>query len=452
MADLISALFNPEGLNLNNTETPVEAIKEFRPSYKKGGDSGKFEAVIRFLPNPENPKDLSIIQKWTVFLKNPLTDQGKTIDSPSTVGEPDPLTQMFFALRNSKNAQAAALQDNFKRHQNFYSLVQVIECPQDPSLTNKILIWKYGIKIYEKICQEKTPVMQGQAPRQPFDLFKGRPFKVVAVKQQNFNNLDQSFFFDIQYPANCMRLVVDNPQAPGQKQVVPATLEMAQTEQGRQLISNFLTENAPKLSEYMYHPWDEETKKYVDDMILLHGKILNGAPITALQQASMAGAMSVQQPMSAAQPSITPTVVDPTQIYAQQPQMPTSPMSGMQIPVTPAPAAPATPSLGTILSQPAAPAAPAPADPMMGLGNTAPQNPAASSIDPTASLGVGVPGLSVGTEMPGMQVPPAAPTAAINGIDMSSVDSILNSTSQPVAPQTAPGIGDLSAVLNSTIV
>ena len=424
MADLIGALFNPEGLNLNNTEAPaIENVKEFRPSYKKGGDSGKFEAIIRFLPNPENPKDLSIIQKWTVFLKNPLNDQGRTIDSPSTVGEPDPLTQMFFALRNSKNAQANNLQDNFKRHQNFYSLVQVIECQQDPSLVNKILVWKYGIKIYEKICQEKTPVMQGQAPRQPFDLFKGRPFKVVAVKQQNFNNLDQSFFFDVAYPSNCMRILVDNPQAPGQKQVIPATLELAQTDQGKQIISNFLTENAPKLSEYMYRPWDEATKKYVDEMILLHGQILNGAPITALQQASMASAMAGQQPISAAQPTVTP--VDPMATQA-----------------------PASPSLGTILANPA-PAQPS-IDPVntavIGIGNV----PAAA---PEPAAPASIPGLTIGSEIPSMAPPTSVPgSASVQGIDMTSVDSILNSTAQPAAPQTAPGIGDLSAILNSTVV
>jgi len=446
MADLISTLFSPEGLNLNTTETPVESIKEFRPSYKKGGDSGKFEAVIRFLPNPENPKDLSIIQKWTVFLKNPLTDQGRTIDSPSTVGEPDPLTQMFFALRNSKNAQANALQDNFKRHQNFYSLVQVIECAQDPSLVNKILIWKYGIKIYEKICQEKTPVMQGQAPRQPFDLFKGRLFKVVAIKQQNFNNLDQSFFFDIQYPANCMRLVVDNPQQPGQKQVVAATMELAQTDQGRQLISNFLTENAPKLSEYMYTPWDADTKKYVDDMILLHGKILNGTPITALQQASMAGAMSVQQPMTAPQPTITPTTVDPTMSYGQGIQIPQSPTTPQQ--------PQGMPSLGAMLSgQPAGqPAAPqVSVDP--GIQIPTPQPSITPAVDPGVGPAPSIPGLSVGTDIPGVQAPQSVPGAAsIQGIDMSSVDSILNTNAAPVAPQAVPGIGDISQILNTTVV
>lgn len=448
MADLINALFDPAGLNTNNTEAPVENSREFKPSYKKGGESGRFEAIIRFLPNPENPRDLSIIQKWTVFLKNPLTDQGRTIDSPSTVGEPDPLSQMFFALRNSKNAQASALQDNFKRHQNYYSLIQVIECKQDPSLTNKILVWKYGIKIYEKICQEKTPVMQGQAPGQPFDLFKGRLFKVVAIKQQNFNNLDQSYFFDIAYPANCMRIVVDNPQVPGQKQVIPATLELAQNEQGQQLISNYLVENAPKLSDFMYRPWDESTKKYVDEMILLHGQILNGAPISQLQQASMASSMTVGQSQPvAAQPSVIgitqPGTVIPGSITVPPAQPAAAPGIG-----TP----PAQPSLGSILSQPAAQPAAVP-----GIG-TMPAQPAAvpgvgSPTVQTAAPQVGLEGLSVGTTMPEMQAPAGVPGAAnIQGIDMSNVDSILANTSGAPAPAATPGIGDIQSILNTTIL
>lgn len=431
--NLINTLFDPAGLNLNNTEAPVENLREFKPSYKKGGESGRFEAIIRFLPNPENPRDLSIIQKWTVFLKNPLTDQGRTIDSPSTVGEPDPLSQMFFALRNSKNAQANALQDNFKRHQNYYSLIQVIECNQDPTLNNKILIWKYGIKIYEKICQEKTPVMQGQAPGQPFDLFKGRLFKVVAIKQQNFNNLDQSYFFDMQYPANCMRIVVDNPQMPGQKQVIPATLELAQNEQGQQLISNYLIENAPKLSDYMYRPWDENTKKYVDEMILLHGQILNGAPISSLQQASMASQMTAGQSQ--------PTMAQPSVVGVS---VPGSVIPGT-VTVPPAqPSSPAQQSLGSILAQPAT----QPVTPAAGVG-TIPAQPAAQPAAPQ----VGIEGLSVGTTMPGMQAPTAVPaTSTIQGIDMTNVDSILANTSGAPAPQATPGIGDIQSILNSTIV
>jgi hypothetical protein len=210
-----------------------------------------------------------------------------------------------------------------------------------------------------------------------------------------------------------------------------------------------LTENAPKLSEYMYRPWDEATKKYVDDMILLHGKILNGAPITALQQASMASTMAGQQTIAPAAPAVT--VVDPT-VY---------PNIGM----SPQPAAPAVPSLSNLLSTPSANPQTPSADLTIPVGTGISVNPPTPpvtpqpSIDQTASMAIpgagasAIPGLSIGTEIPNMAPPTSVPgTASVQGIDMSSVDSILNSTAQPVAPQSAPGIGDLSAILNSTVV
>ena len=142
--------------------------------------------------------------------------------------------------------------------------------------------------------------------------------------------------------------------------------------------------------------------------------------------------------MAPAAPAVT--VVDPA-AYAN---------SG----VTPQAAAPSLSSLlSTPSAQPAAPVSPQPVSPSLdptlaGLSTAAP---AQAPSEPAAAPSI--PGLSIGTEIPSMTPPSSVPgTASVQGIDMSSVDSILNSTAQPAAPQSAPGIGDLSAILNSTVV
>lgn len=426
MTDLYSSLFGDGGLkvNANQTEQNQGNQNEFRPHYRKG-QNNRYEALIRFLPNPENPSEKSITSKYTVFLKNPLTNQGRTVDSPSTVGEPDPLSNMYFTLKNSGNPQAIQVADDFKRHQNFYSLVQIIQSASEPALNGKILIWKYGQKIYEKIRQEMEPVMQGQAGRQPFDLFNGRLFKVIAVQASGFNNFDQSLFVDVQYPANCMLVEVPNPQIPNSTQFVQASREMASTDEGRKIIFEYLSTKAPKMSDYDYRPWDTQTKQYVDEIINIHANILNGVPMQAPQAAAAVSAMSVNQqaPMQAQPQPITPSLTN--DILGGQPAAPVNPtFGGMPSGVSQAIQQPVNPV------NPVAPTQPAPAAP--------------------------IPGLNVGGDAASLGVQPApAQIGNVTGIDMGSINSILNNSPVQTAPgggTQVPGIGDVASIIGDTFM
>ena len=188
--DILNDLFNPQV----KAETETGNVTEFKPSAKKG-QAGVYTAIIRFIPNPEDPSGKSIIQKYTTTVQSPITNSWRTIDNPSTVGQPDPLVDMFFKLRNSKNVADQENAKNFSRRKSFASLIQVIKCDIDPSLENKILVWRYGQKIYDKIVGEMNPPMG--TPRNPFDPIHGRLFSVKVVEVSGFNNYDQSGFFDI---------------------------------------------------------------------------------------------------------------------------------------------------------------------------------------------------------------------------------------------------------------
>lgn len=317
--NLFSELFNANGLNVQSDEHQSENLTEFRPNYRKG-QNNRYEAIIRFVPNPVNPASESIISKWIVYLKNPLTNQGQYVDSPTSIGEKDPMSDMFFSLRGSQNKQVQALADDFKRHQKFYSLVQVIKCVHEPKLEGKILIWSYGIKMMEKIRTEMAaPQMPGMPIHQPFDLFNGRLLKVIAVSsQQNFNNLDQSIFCDISYPNNCLVMPVPDPNDPSKTVSTHITREIAATPEGQKMIQEFLTKNSPDISKNRFQPWDANTKKYVDDMIVLHSRLLRGEPVSAPQKAAVMTELSGTQTMGA-NPTVAPATPSPA------------------VPVTPAP-------------------------------------------------------------------------------------------------------------------
>ena len=86
-------------------------LTEFRPNPKKG-QNGVFEAVVRFLPNPKDPANKSIITKYCAYLTHPVSQVKMSIDCPSTIGQQDPIQNTFFALRNAANP---VLQENSKQ-------------------------------------------------------------------------------------------------------------------------------------------------------------------------------------------------------------------------------------------------------------------------------------------------------------------------------------------------
>ena len=299
--NLLNSLFSSKPLIINEKETAKTEFKEFRPSYKNG-QNDSYQAVIRFLPNPEDPQKKSIVSKWTVFLKDPITNSGKSIDDPKSKSEdtPSPLSEMYFNLKNSPVAAAKKLSDNWKRHSQYYSLVQVIEDKYEPQLVNKILVWRYGLKVHEKICNEMKSPMDGVPGGNPFDLFEGRLFQVNVVNVSNYNNFDNSqFLHDIPSPKNCMRIPYKDKD--GKQQIIYADRSLAMKTKehdnfdGQAYITKFLVDNAPKLSKYEYKEWDEATKKYVMDEISIAQRVLSGQPITSTQHIAGISAMSSYQ-------------------------------------------------------------------------------------------------------------------------------------------------------------
>lgn len=319
-------------------EQQAGPLTEFRPNPKKG-QNGVFEAVIRFLPNPKDPANKSIITKYYAYIEHPTTQVKKNIDCPSTVGQPDPIQNTFFALRNAANPVLQENSKQFSRKQQSVSLIQVISCKSDPSLVNKILVWKYGVKILDKLNQEMNPPM-GDG-HNPFNLFTGRPFSVQVKEVSGFPNYDACQFFDLAIEQSGMRIVINNAQ--GQPQPVVVTTQTIATEQGKAAVFNYLKENAPDTDKYEYHPWTTEDTEFVNECIRIYSN--PQASIQAKAAAANPGVAQVAaQPMAAQFAAQPQAVQQPMQAVPQQ--VPTfNPMDLGGIPQT-APAAPAAPVFG----------------------------------------------------------------------------------------------------------
>lgn len=301
-------------------EQQPSQLTEFRPNPKKG-QNGVFEAVVRFLPNPKDPANKSIITKYYAYLTHPVSQVKKNIDCPSTVGQQDPIQNTFFALRNAANPVLQENSKQFSRRQQCASLVQVISCKSDPSLVNKILVWKYGTKILEKIDAEMNPPM-GEG-HNPFNLFTGRPFSIQVKEVGGFPNYDACQFFDLATEQSGMRIVVNNAQ--GQPQISVVTTATIATEQGKAAVFNYLKENAPDTDKYEYHSWTTEETEFVNECIRIYSN-----PQASIQAA--AAAQNPGVPQVATQPMATQTAQSPVQL----PQMSDAPVNP-QMPAAPAP-------------------------------------------------------------------------------------------------------------------
>lgn len=317
MNEIINDIFNTTPIV---TQPEQSVITEFRPAAKKG-QAGVYKAVVRFLPNPKDPQNKSIISKYTAFLKNPLTQASMEVDCPSTVGQPDIIQNTFFALRNSNNAVLQENSKQFSRKQRYASLVQVISCDSEPSLVNRILVWRYGFKIYEKLQAEMNPPM-GQ-PRNPFHPITGRPFSVVVKEVGGYNNFDACSFFDVAAPDGAMRIEVEDKN--GQMQWYSVTEKLIATPNGRKLVNDYLMKTAPDLSQYEYKPWTQEITDFVNSCV----NILSNPSMTvnAMAAAQNPAANIPQNQMFSQGPAATPS--NPFTMPGGIDDLPIPPTNGM---------------------------------------------------------------------------------------------------------------------------
>jgi hypothetical protein len=246
----MSENFDIFNLGVEDVETHQPQQTSVSEIYKPTADDGKdgtYKALIRFVPNPENPRN-SLIQKYVHWLTNSSGD-GKLVDSPSSVGEKCPIADVFWKLRKSDSAVDRKASEKLKRRQQYYSLIKIIKDPQNPDLEGKYMVFKFGYKIKEKIDAELKPDF-GE-PTQVFDLFEGKNFELIITRQGDYNNYDKSKF-----SASKSAIVIGDSPAERSKEAMTSIKEEL--------------DNAPSLASYDYKAWDEDTRAFVNDVLRMY--------------------------------------------------------------------------------------------------------------------------------------------------------------------------------------
>ena len=188
MADLNDDLFGDSldaKMDFLNDKTKTNNDGIYRIDLSKAKDKKKgWRSVVRFLPNltKDGKVGPSGIDKIThyVDIKNPK-ELGGWFDSPKNFGEKCALTELYYAMHNSKNAILIEKAKMLKYSKKYYSYVLVLEDEQQPELVGKVMILQYGKTIKDKISAERNGEISG-VPCNVFDLSSGKDF-VLVVKE-----------------------------------------------------------------------------------------------------------------------------------------------------------------------------------------------------------------------------------------------------------------------------
>lgn len=167
----------------------------WKPTRDKAGNA---TAIIRILPSIREGKQ-PWAERWTYFVRG--TGGIYSEVSLRTVGKSDPMAEYIATCWNSAETEedknklrTAGLN---KAHHEFISNILVIKDLANPENDGKVMLYKYGQKIYDMILDKaKDPLFEGDVGNiNVTDWEEGCNFRlVVYTKDNRFPNYDKSTF------------------------------------------------------------------------------------------------------------------------------------------------------------------------------------------------------------------------------------------------------------------
>jgi len=192
--DQISKLLQAAEAVGDNSGTQQKSYADeriWKPTVDKAGNG---YAVLRFLPSKEG-EDLPWVRYWDHGFKGP-TGLWYIENSLTSIGQPDPVSEMNSKLWNSGTEEDKAIVRERKRRLHYVANVYVVSDSGNPANEGKVMLYKFGKKIFEKIMDVMQPAFQDETPVNPFDLWEGADFKLKIRNVEGYRNYDKSEFSD----------------------------------------------------------------------------------------------------------------------------------------------------------------------------------------------------------------------------------------------------------------
>lgn len=161
----------------------------WQPQVDKAGNG---YAVIRFLPAGKG-EELPWVRYWDHGFKGP-TGRWYIENSLTTIGQKDPVSDLNTKLWNSGREEDKDLVRQRKRRLHYVANILVISDPANPANEGKVMLFKFGKKIFDKILDVMQPAFQDEKPVNPFDFWEGADFKLKIRNVEGYRNYDKSEF------------------------------------------------------------------------------------------------------------------------------------------------------------------------------------------------------------------------------------------------------------------
>lgn len=157
--------------------------------------SGNSSAVLRFLPTAKGD-ELPWVEMYSHAFTGP---SGKWYieNCRSTIKEDDPVNDANRILWKSGSEKDKEQARKQKRKLNYIAQVYVVSDPGNRENEGKVMKYKFGKKIFEKIQDKLTPTFDDEKPLNVFDLWEGANFKLKMQQVEGYPNYDKSSFGDV---------------------------------------------------------------------------------------------------------------------------------------------------------------------------------------------------------------------------------------------------------------
>ena len=196
----ISALRNQNSLDkllqqVQKDESPTTEKKSYvderlwKPQVDKSGNG---YAVLRFLPAIEG-EEMPWVRVWNHAFQGP-TGQWYIENSLTTLNQKDPVSEYNSQLWNSGVESDKEIARKQKRKLQYFANVYVVEDTMNPENTGKVMLYRFGKKIFDKLMEAMQPEFADETPINPFDMWEGANFKLKIRKVDGYWNYDKSEF------------------------------------------------------------------------------------------------------------------------------------------------------------------------------------------------------------------------------------------------------------------
>jgi hypothetical protein len=151
-------------------------------------------AVIRFLPAVEG-EDMPWAKVWNHAFQGP-TGQWYIENSLTTINQNDPVSELNTSFWNSGVESDKEIARKQKRKLQYFANILVIQDKANPQNEGKVMLFRFGKKIFDKCMEAMQPAFEDETPLNPFDFWEGADFKLKLRKVEGYWNYDKSEFGD----------------------------------------------------------------------------------------------------------------------------------------------------------------------------------------------------------------------------------------------------------------